>query len=241
MTVEQIDPDAILESIFEVRFAPLDWPEISLGRLIGAISSSGLGIERLPETDIPMSARDADPKLWHQTLYQAEDKGYILRWGYEVFAVHRVAPYPGWDQYCRYVLESIERFIDKDSLSRATEARLRYINALTRSTHGVKTIEDMNLEVNIGERRISDLTISFSSKDDAEIESFVRIASARHVSGNIPSDTSFAVDITVQSSELENWSTSCLSEWLATARNEKNRIFFSLLPDRIIERLEVKS
>jgi uncharacterized protein (TIGR04255 family) len=235
----QIDPDAILESVIEIRFDPAGLPEVTLGRILSSEALQDLQVTRLPEADIPYSAREADRNLFYKSMYQLDGKDFLVRVGLGSLSVHMTTPYPGWDAFSKKAEALLQSVWDAAGRPVIARCSLRYINALTSSMHGVNSIDDLNLKVNIGSKNLLDLSVSFSSENEDKTEAFVRVASAKHVSGNIPEDTSFVVDIDVRiDHETEGWDISKSFEWLSHAREIKNAHFFELLPSRIVESLK---
>lgn len=235
----QIDPDAILESIVEIRFTPEGLPEIPLGRMLSSEVLAGLEITRLPEADIPFSARQADPSLFVQSMYQAEGRNFIVRIGLGAISFHVVAPYPGWGEFSKLAISTLRSLWNDAGTPPLQRYSLRYINALTAEKHGIHGIEDMNLTVNIGSKKLVDLAVSFCSETPEQGEAFVRIASAKHVNGQLPEDTSFVVDIDVRSeNEMDPVDFDKFVGWLDGAREMKNQQFFCLLPDRVVNSLK---
>lgn len=240
-TFDHLEPDAIVESVIGIRLHPECLPEVFLGKLLGSDVVQALNIERLPEADIPVSARENDQNLFHQPTHQLECSEYLLRIGFGHVSFHMTAPYPGWPDFFERAKAVLTPLLEGAPPATMSRFGLRYINALTADRHGVRSIEDMNLDVKIGKKKLVDLAVNFSAEGDDETETNVRIASAKHVKGELPQDTSFVVDIDVN--KAVDVSTRKIDEcwdWLLNARSIKNQHFFDLLPRHIVEELKAE-
>jgi uncharacterized protein (TIGR04255 family) len=238
---QRINPDAIAECIIEIRFASRELPEVFLGRLLTSPVFSNLRPVRLPEADIPISAREADPKLRYQPIYQLEAGTELIRISTGAISFHVLRPYPGWTNYFARAEEIIRGAWSHCGEPPLERCGLRYVNALTSDGHGIHTIEDLNLSVIVNGESLADVSLSFLLDDDQSTETLVRIASIKHVQGEMPPNTTFAVDLDVRTNgDISRWGVAELLTWLSHARLVKNKHFFELLPARIIDTLEVK-
>ena len=224
----------------EVRFASQELPEVLLGRLLSSPITKGLEPVRLPQADIPYSAREADPNLRYQPCYQLAFENELIRLGTGAISYHVLAPYPGWDRFFSRAEELLRGTLRSCGQIELERCGLRYINALTADGHGVSSVDDLNLAVMLGNEELADVSISFLAPDNANTETVVRVASARHVEGDFPASATFAVDLDVRTKgEISAWNIDQVLQWLQVARDVKNRHFFKLLPADVINRLEV--
>lgn len=235
----RIKPDAILEAIVEIRFGIVELPEIFLGRLLSAPVFGDLLPTRLPQADIPVSARESDPNLRFQPIYQLERDGELIRVGTNALSIHILPPYCGWDQFKARVDEIIRSAWAHSGHPPLERCGLRYINALTAAEHGVNSIADLNLEVSVAGENLVDVTVSFVSQDESGTEALVRVASRKHVQGEIPDDATFVVDVDVRTTgKINSWNDDAIMSWLEYAHDIEKSHFFDLLPRAIVERLE---
>jgi uncharacterized protein (TIGR04255 family) len=237
---KRISPDAILESIIELRFSSGELPEVFLGRLLTSEVFRGLSPTRLPQADIPFSAREADENLRFQPIYQLEAGNELVRLGTGSISLHYLPPYPGWSALFGRAESIVRGAWASAGQPPLQRCGLRYVNALTSEGHGIRSIEDLNLAVRVAGQQLVDVTVNFLTDDASHTETLIRIASARHVKGDLPSNATFAVDIDTRTTgDISTWDPSDVLSWLSEARAVKNKHFFELLPDRIIETLQV--
>jgi len=237
----RIQPDAIAECIVEIRFAPQELPEVFLGRLLTSPALKNLRPVRLPQADIPFSAREADATLRYQPVYQFDAGNELVRIGTGAISFHVLPPYPGWDRFYARAEEIMRGAWAQCGEPPLERCGLRYVNALTSDGHGVRSIDDLNLSVLVNGQELADVSLSFLTSDNENTESMVRVASVKHVQGEMPANATFAVDLDIRTTgDVSRWGAAELLRWLTEARKIKNSHFFELLPARVIKTLEVK-
>lgn len=235
----RINPDAILEAIIEVRFELQTLPEIFLGQLLSSPALAGLRPVRLPQADIPAAARESDANFRYQPSYQLEGEQELIRIGSSMLSIHRLPPYCGWEKFLPRAAQIVGACWDGCGRPSLTHCGLRYINALRSDTHGVRTIEDLNLSVSIAGEALVDVTVSYTDTQLPGTRALVRVASQNHVQGELPKNTTFIVDIDVQTEDASLLTDDkSLLGWLEPAHKLEKQLFFNLLPDRIVEELK---
>jgi uncharacterized protein (TIGR04255 family) len=235
----RINPDAIVEALIEIRFDLGTFPEIFLGQVLTSSSALRLRPVRLPGADLPQSAKDSDSNLRYQPAYQLEGERELVRVGSNVLSIHRLPPYCGWDEFLPRCIEILRACWEGCGQPMVSQCGLRYINALRSDLHGVRTIDDLNLDVSVAGESIVDVTVSYLDDQDSNSKALVRVASKSHVTGELPENSTFVVDVDVQSKTAERMTDiSALSKWLEAAHELEKRLFFNLLPNRIVEGLK---
>lgn len=235
----RINPDAIVEALIEIRFDLGTFPEIFLGQVLTSATALRLRPTRLPGADLPHSAKESDPSFRFQPAYQLEGNGELVRVGSNVLSIHRLPPYCGWEKFLPRSLEILEACWEGCGQPAVSQCGLRYINALRSDLHGVRTIDDLNLDVSVAGESIVDVTVSYVDDKDSNSKALVRVASQSHVTGQLPENTTFVVDVDVQSKSAERMTNvGALREWLQEAHELEKRLFFNLLPNRIVEGLK---
>lgn len=237
----RINPDAIVEALIEIRFELSTLPEVFLGQLLSSPALAGLRPVRLPQADIPSAAKESEPSFKYQPSYQLEGENELLRVGSNVLSIHQLPPYCGWEKFAQRASSILRECWEGCGSPSLTQCGLRYINALRSDAHRVRSIDDLNLVVSVGGEALVDVTVSYIDTQQKGTKALVRVASEKHVKGELPTNTTFVVDVDVNTEDTSNLQdlTSLLG-WLETAHLLKNRLFFDLLPDRIVEELEEK-
>lgn len=235
----RINPDAIVEALIEIRFDLGTFPEVFIGQVLTSAAALRLRPVRLPGADLPQTAKDSDPNLRYQPAYQLEGNGELVRVGSNVLSIHRLPPYCGWEQFLPRALEILQACWQGCGQPVVSQCGLRYINALRSDLHGVSTIDDLNLDVSVAGEAIIDVTVSYVDNQDTNSKALVRVASHSHVTGQLPENTTFIVDVDVQSRSAEQMTNvGAIENWLFGAHQLEKRLFFNLLPNRIVEGLK---
>jgi uncharacterized protein (TIGR04255 family) len=180
---KKLKADAIAEALFEVRFECTEaaqLPELVIGKLADNPSWKGHEKIRLPMSEVPASLRAQDENLRFQPLLEVRDvkKTSVAKIGTNVFSVHRLAPYPGGDAFVREVNECIDFLFKSLTDVKATRLGLRYINLFTTADHGVKSVNDLALEVTVAGDVLGDpVNLNYRVKSKGNFEGLVKIAS----------------------------------------------------------------
>lgn len=236
---KRIEPDAIVEAIVEVRFQTDLFPEVILGRLLSSPFLSTWSATRLPGSDIPYAARDAEAAFRYQPMFQLERGTELIRLGAYHLSLHILPPYCGWEQLRAKAREFLEQCWTEVGRSDLKRCGLRYVNALTAGRHGVRSIEDLNLHVDVRGKSLVDVTVAYGSEENPHAEALVRIASKKHVVGELAPDATFVVDIDIHNEQpTDLHSANDIMSWLEQAHELEKRLFFDLLPDRIVDPLK---
>lgn len=239
VTPERIEPDAILEAIVELRFDVDQLPEIIIGKLLSSPYLADWVITRLPQADIPYAAKKSDASLRYQPMYQLEQGSWLIRLSANQLSLHILPPYCGWQLFESKTREFLSHCWEGIGRPMLTRCGLRYVNALTGQGHGVSSIDDLNLKVDVGGKSLVDVTVTYGSDQSNGTEALVRIASRKHVEGDLPDDASFVVDIDIRNEKPADFtSMTSVLEWLEVAHELEKRLFFELLPRSIVQKLE---
>jgi uncharacterized protein (TIGR04255 family) len=235
--------DAIVEALFEIRFDMTTIPEVFFGRLAEYAPWKQFTQARLPAYDVPAALRQADPNLrYHPIFALAEGAGRAVRIGPQVLSYHRRAPYVGWAKFKPELDEAIAGVFGKTDGLRVERLGLRYLNALRTDVHGIKSISDLNLKLEIASERVSgNANVNFTTGDSSETSCTVRIATTDFIQGDLPENTSVYVDVDVFTKPgFETKDQSVVKDWIEAAHTREKEQFFRLLTERTIESLKEK-
>jgi uncharacterized protein (TIGR04255 family) len=234
--------DAIVEVAFEIRFTTSTIPEVLFGR----ISEFGPWVDfsqsSLPISQIPLTVRQADPNLRFQPIFAMINEGdkRAVRVGSNTIAYTRGMPYVGWERLKLELRQVIDALFEKAQKLRVERLGLRYLNALRRDLHGIQSITDLDLSLEIENERISDhVNINLTFDPAGDTTCTVRIATPEFVQGLVPPGTSVYVDVDVFTNE-EGFVTTdrnFVESWIERAHQREKEQFFRLLPPSTIESL----
>jgi uncharacterized protein (TIGR04255 family) len=239
---KKLKDDAIVEAIFEIRFDSTTIPEILFGRLADYSPWKTFEQRQLPAYVIPAPVRQADANLRYQPVFELVEatRQQAVRIGPQVLSYHRLSPYVGWVKFRSDLEEAIVGLFAKaDGLS-IRRLGLRYMNALRPDLHGIRSISDLDLSVEIAGEKISgNVNVNFTTHASADTSSTVRIATPDFVQGALPASTSIYVDVDVFTKDTFRTSDQqVVKNWIKTAHDKEKADFFGLLTDSTIEALK---
>lgn len=238
---KNLNPDAIVEALLEVRFKTSVLAELVTGRLSDSTVWRELAPQRLPVADVPEVIRRTDPNLLFQPTVELRgaDGKQLIRIGPQVLSHHRLAPYLGWQQFRAELFETIGELFARIGDARVTRLGLRYINALTRS-HGIGGVPDLDMTVTVDSAPLTEkINLNFMKLVGNDIATMVRVASPDFLQGRLPEGSAVIVDIDVFTPDgFGSTDRQIVQEWTERAHTEEKQAFFSLLTLPTISELE---
>lgn len=236
--------DAIVEAIVEIRFdmPTKTVPEIFFGRLAEYEPWKGFEQRPMPAAQLPTFLRQADPNLRHQPMFElaAADKHRAVRVGPQMLSYHRLSPYVGWEKFKPELDEAIDGLFSKSGGVSVRRLGLRYINALRLDLHGIRSISDLDLKLEIaGERVAGNVNVNFTTDVTNDTDCTVRIATTEFVQGDLPPNTSVYVDVDVFTKEpFRTKDQTEVRSWVEFAHTREKEQFFRLLTNQTIDSLK---
>ncbi len=242
-TPRKLKRDAIVEALYEIRFTTSTLYEVLSGRLADYAPWKGFKQKQLPLAIVPHELRKA-ASFRYQPTFQlvSPDQRLFIRIGPEVLVCNRSAPYVGWQNFRTELNQAITALFEKAEGLKIVRLGLRYVNALTHEYHGITSIADLDLKLQIANESLVDkANLNFISAAPTQpLTSTVRIATPELVVARImPPGAAVFVDVDVSTNK--GFSTSDESEvkrLLETAHDEEKKQFFRLLTDDQIDALE---
>ena len=239
---KKLKNDAIVEAIFEIRFSMSTIPEVLIGRISEYAPWSGFKQTTLPISQFPAALRQADPNLRYQPVFAMIDEGQkrAVRIGTNAVSYSRGMPYVGWKVFKTELEEVIAGVFEKTNDLRVERLGLRYLNALRHDLHGIQSIADLALRIEIADERITgnaNVNLTFDGNSDTACT--VRVATTDFVQGQIPPGTSVYVDVDVFTNEVgfETTDEEFVRKWIEKAHSREKLQFFRLLTRPTIESL----
>lgn len=232
--------DAIVEALCETRFKCGELSEIVVGRLSDFRPWHPV---RLPVADIPEALRAMDANLKYQPIVELRDPEGVqrIRIGGNVLSFHLTGEekYCGWEIFAPQLEELFRYLFERLTEVSIFRAGFRYINALTFEKHHISSVNDLNLNIEVGDATLSGpVNLNYQVTNDVSHITMTRIASPVFVQGELPRNTTAVVDIDVTSPDgLEIQSVSQASEWARVAHGYEKQAFFSLIPEAILSKV----
>jgi uncharacterized protein (TIGR04255 family) len=238
----KIEPDAILEAIFELRFdAALSLPEVLFGRLAEMPAWQGFTQRRMPAYELPAAFREADPNLRFVPVFELApaDGRRAVRVGAHVISYHCLAPYVGWDAFCAGFSVAVDGLFAKAEHVTVHRLGLRYINAVTQAAHGIRSIADLDLNVCVAQERLTDrLNLNLTTDAGPDSQCTIRVATREFVLGSTVADAAAFIDVDVATRDgFRTEDVDAVKRWVAAARRTKNQAFLCLLTAETLQRL----
>jgi len=234
--------DAIVEAILEIRFDTTTIPEILFGKLADYAPWKGFGQRPMPASAVPAPIRQADPNLRFQPIFEllGSDGHLAVRIGPQVLSYHRMPPYVGWQRFQAELSEEIDGLFEKANDLTVRRLGFRYLNALRPDLHGIRSISDLDLTVEIeGEKLAGNVNVNFTTQISDNTQCTVRIATTEFVQGVLPPNTSVVADVDVFTKEGFNTKDETeVKRWVELAHTKEKENFFRLLTDETIEALK---
>lgn len=235
----QINPDAIVEALFEVRLEGSEIPEVVLGRLLDSALWRDFARVRLPAADLPQPMRQADPALRFAPIVEMKRKDglRIVRVGERVLSYHVLDQYPGWQKFREEIKLVLTEAAAKTPGGKFIRVGFRYINMLTAPKHFVAGILDTTLRVTLdGDNIASSLSLNYF-RVEQQHNIIVKVATPEMVQG-LKTEFSLLCDIDVATlPEVTLIGTDNAMAWIDRAHDLEKAEFFRLLPQHVIARL----
>jgi uncharacterized protein (TIGR04255 family) len=238
----QLEPDAILEALLEVRFdAPTVLPEVLFGRLAEHAAWKDWQQLRLPPYDIPAPLREANPTLRVAPIFELTNaqSHRSVRIGPRVISYHVGAPYPGWAVFQGEINQAVDELFARVKDLRVIRLGLRYINALTHDRHFIKSANDLAVAVTVsGDVQTASMNLNYNVMVRNDTVCTVRVATRDFVQGVIPDSTTVLADVDVAT--IDSFSTQdagIVKDWAVFAHQKEKEEFFHLLTPEIVTKL----
>jgi uncharacterized protein (TIGR04255 family) len=237
---EKLRNDAIVEAIFEMRFDTATIPEILFGRLADYAPWKGFTQRRLPAYEIPAPIRQTDPNLRFQALFELAGEHRSVHIGPQAISYHRTAPYVGWERFLQELQEAITGVFERANDLVIRRMGLRYLNALRADVHGITSISDLDLRIEVASERVpGNVNLNFTVDPGTNTGCTVRIATMEFIQGTLPPNSSVYVDVDVYTEEaFETKEQEIVENWVTDAHTREKQQFFRLLTDKSIDALE---
>lgn len=226
--------DAILESLVELQFEHNQVAEVVLGRLAAFSHWATYQSLRLPIAELPQGIRDADPNIRYQPILQLQNSTgtEVVKIGPRVISVHRLAGYPGWQEFRERVALIIDALTEAAPEAHITRVGLRYVNAIL-PEHGFKDFWDLNLALSVDGNRPAETVAAnyrYPVGDNRVVQ--VGVAHPVYVQGPFTPPGAIAlIDVDVYSVDsIGSTSKDFLMEWVENSHNAEKEAFFRLWP-----------
>jgi uncharacterized protein (TIGR04255 family) len=239
---QQLNPDAILEALLEIRFdAPTILPEVLFGRLAEYAAWKDWQQLRLPPYEVPAPLREANPTLRFAPIFELTkaELHRSVRIGPRVMSYHVVAPYPGWTVFQSEINQVVDELFARAKDLRVVRLGLRYINALTPDRHFISSAGDLALVVMVSDDvQTGSMNLNYNVMVRNDTMCTVRVATKDFVQGPVPNSTTVLVDVDVATVDpFTTQDAGVIKSWAVVAHEKEKEEFFHLLTAESIDKL----
>jgi uncharacterized protein (TIGR04255 family) len=236
-----LEPDSIKEALCEFRFETSDLAEIVIGRLADSPTWRSFSKTRLASADIPHNLRTIDPAFAFQPTFELrspEQTGFVIRIGARALSCHFVGGYPGWESVRPVLRQTVVALFEAIPDVLIKRIGFRYLNAFEQQRHKIGHANELNLNVDIGGRDVSNaFLLNYRQSIFQDHICQVTIATPEYVQA--PEIFDVLVDIDVfTGSEYSMNDPDPVIKWIDIAHNELKKQFFNILPTNIVKQLQ---
>ena len=156
-------------------------PEVLVGRLVDHQPWAAFDQRHLPAYQIPAPIRQADSNLRYNPLFELVDQESprLVRLGDHVLSYHQKAPYVGWAAFRQELFTTVDALFQKAGRVNVKRLGFRYINALKQAVHGVGSVLDLDLKVEVAGESIPDnMNLSIAAPVHERTRCMVRVGYA---------------------------------------------------------------
>lgn len=244
-TPKALKKDPILEAIVEVRF---ESQEQALGDLLPGMLFQRLrhrfqSLSALPLAHLPKAIRDKDQSFAYQPVHALVGPGMQLRLGQRVASLSLLRPYPGWNKAEPVFREVIGSLAETRTVASITRFSLKYINLLTvGSDASDMSILKIRLEAGDFNLRAPGRHVRFEIEHRG-CTHVVQVMTGADVTQTQPGSKDVRVQGVVVDVDTicfgpfgDDWA--LVTKLLAEAHEAEKEVFFGLLTDDTIDKME---
>lgn len=247
---KKLKDDAITAVAFEIRFNSHQVEELIVGRIAEWAHENFPNAEmtRTGAADIPLPLRKSNPQFLNlSTLDITVDKSAtsrrIIRIGNSVLGYILRGQYCGWDDFELELSNAVDGLFNSIEISRVVRLGLRYTNAFRPDLHLISGLADINFQLVVDEEHIVEqASATFAKQVSDNHKVAYRIGTTEYWNEVMPEGTTVIADFDVHSVlEIEPEAPDQIKAWIREAHEFEKAAFFSILPDRIIDKLKDNS
>jgi uncharacterized protein (TIGR04255 family) len=232
--------EPLLEALWEMRFTSenASIAEILPGLLYRELSPKYSQLERLPEANIPRELADVDPNLRFRPIVRLVAAPFSVQVGAHMISVSCVRPYAGWPEFSARILEVANALGKTDLATHPERFSLKYVDLLQLDTP--PTLACLNLQLMVSGRDLERQPVHLRTEiRDITLVHVLQIAAPVQARiGKEAAATGVMIDLDTVSlrDEMSFWSD--LEARLNAAHDASKKLFFDLLTENTLQKLE---
>jgi uncharacterized protein (TIGR04255 family) len=235
---KKLNKEPIIEAVFEIRFTS-DVPASNIlpGLLFNKLED--VKPQKLPVSDIPQQIRDYDPALRYSPLFRIPWKNNALLIGDRMFAIANIAPYHGWENFKKIILEILDDIKQSKFMSKVERYSLKYVN-LVEADSTKEQLDLVACGLQLGSRHIKDeninLRIEMPQENLMQIVQIITNGEFANESAQKKKGIFIIVDAIVNEAKENFWEK--LPEKLEKLHDVDKLLFFDCLKETTVKSLE---
>jgi uncharacterized protein (TIGR04255 family) len=227
----------IIDSVVEVRFNTHVPASAVFGIIYGVIGKDFKDPESLPILQIPEPIRLSDPNFKYKAHYKLIDEhGNSLQIGPDVLVFASKYPYPGWDMFKEFVYSILGKILALNIISEFSRLGFRFINLFTDVGP-----EDFKIDLTIINKDVNPQNVVIRTEIVKEDNLCVlQYSTNSQIVNNITGEvrTGHLVDIDVSKDFTGDTFKDNFVHEIETSHNIEKTLFFSLLHEQLLNRLQ---
>ncbi len=240
----KISPCPIVDATFEVRFDASVPAGAVYGLVYNALKGKFPNQIQLQTVNLPEQMRLLNPALLYQPQFRLEGEGLAAMIGPNVFAVGMVGEYPGWQDLSVAFTETLKLLKTSGVVKTAHRFGLHYVNFFR---HNI--LNDLTLAIQVEKELLSGESTFFKTvlpcdgyKLQLQVMTDIKIALRAPVANLKQGDPGSMIDIDCYQ-EYPSTDTDFLAaatSFMESAHTGEKQVFFSLLTDDYLKKLDPK-
>lgn len=237
---KKLKKDPILEVIFEIRFFSdkEQVAELLPGLLYPKIKDTYPKIEVLAHFKNELFK--ANPELMYKPTRALVGDSSKIQIGERVISLACRKPYGGWDDFRIKIINLIDALKDCNVVERIERFSMKYLNVLP-SIEGTKDLDMLKFNVGLGDFDLKENESGFNLRTEIRRDSYINIIQIIP-NANIKSMGENFLGLLLEIDTISDFESNDLINkpdvLLKSCRDTEKMIFFSILTDETIKRLE---
>jgi len=235
---KKISPCPIIEVIFEIFFDTKIPPSAILGMIYPYFKDEYEDLEKLSFTQLPDSIRSLDQNLMFKADYKMKtaSNNYIIQVGPKMLSISNINEYSGWT-VLQNKLNDFTKKIEKSGIIQNIRGiNIRYINFFD-----IDIFEHIKLTLTVNDKiHLSPSTvINTRIKGEDNLDIILQVANNATLNSKTVSRNGSIINIaTILKKDRQIiFDNDAISEFLESAHIKEKKIFFNLLKDEYLKKL----
>lgn len=222
----------IIDSLIEIRFESKVHPNTIFGIIYSALEVDFKKIENLPILQLPEAIRMSDPNLKYKPLYRISNKEFVIQIGSDVITIGSFPNYVGWTRFLNKTISILTEIENLNIIKKIERFGLRYINFFDENI-----FDNIKLDLSLQNSNFKlKNTVVRTEITQGVFSSTLQITN--NASVGIRKGSIIDID-THKTKGLQNFFKE-KKEIINEAHQKEKELFFSLLREDFINRLEPK-